>query len=197
MVLGVADLDAAASRLEQAFGLTALPGGRHPGWGTANRIVPLGSCYLELVTVVDAAEAGASDFGRWVLAMLAGGPAVGWAVRTSDLASCRWPARDRGRRRVAYDGVRVARPLAHRRRGRGFGGAVVAVLHRVGRRGRPAGAYAGRAPGRPDVVGAARGRRRRRTAGLLARGTPARGPSGRCPTRRTHPDPEPAPHHSR
>jgi hypothetical protein len=87
VVLGVADLDEAADRLARDHGLTALPGGRHPGWGTANRIVPLGACYLELVTVVDAGAAASSDFGRWVLSMLAGGPAVGWAVRTSDLAS--------------------------------------------------------------------------------------------------------------
>ena len=87
VVLGVADLDEAADRLSRRFGLTALPGGRHPGWGTANRIVPLGPCYLELVTVVDPSEAAASDFGRWVLAMLAGASAVGWAVRTSDISA--------------------------------------------------------------------------------------------------------------
>jgi len=38
----VADLRAAAQELEARHGLVAVEGGRHPGWGTANRIVPLG-----------------------------------------------------------------------------------------------------------------------------------------------------------
>ena len=64
----------------------SVDGGRHPGWGTANRIVPLGDAYLELVTVVDHAEAGRSAFGSWVARAL---PALlrplGWAVRTDRL----------------------------------------------------------------------------------------------------------------
>ncbi len=85
VLVGVPDLDDAAATLQARFGLTSLPGGRHPGWGTANRVVPLGSAYLELVTVVDRAEAAGSAFGRWVLAMLGDGPVCGWAVRTEDL----------------------------------------------------------------------------------------------------------------
>ena len=65
-------------------GLASSAGGRHPGWGTANRIVPLGETYLELVTVVDEAEAAQSAFGRWVAASRPGAP-FGWAVRTDDL----------------------------------------------------------------------------------------------------------------
>ena len=87
IVLGVADLDAAASHLRDRFGLLAAAGGRHPGWGTANRVVPLGDSYVELVTVVDAVEAAGSPFGRWVASMLAGGVAVGWAVRTDDISA--------------------------------------------------------------------------------------------------------------
>ena len=87
VVLGVADLDAAARHLRDRFGLIAAAGGRHPGWGTANRVVPLGDSYVELVTVVDPVEAAGSPFGRWVASMLAGGPAVGWAVRTDDIAA--------------------------------------------------------------------------------------------------------------
>ncbi len=85
VLIAVPDLDRAAARLERQHGLAAVTGGRHPGWGTANRIVPLGATYLELVTVVDAAEAGRSPFGDWVLSMLDGGPVFGWAVRTDDL----------------------------------------------------------------------------------------------------------------
>jgi hypothetical protein len=56
------------------------------GWGTANRIVPLGDTYLELVAVVDQAEAKRSAFGSWVAAA-SGAVArpLGWAVRTDAL----------------------------------------------------------------------------------------------------------------
>jgi hypothetical protein len=49
--------------------------------------VPLGDCYLELVAVVDHAEAAGSAFGRWVAAATPAGGAqpMGWAVRPSDL----------------------------------------------------------------------------------------------------------------
>jgi glyoxalase-like protein len=62
-------------------------GGRHPGWGTANRIVPLGrSQYVELVTIVDPEEAAASEFGQAVAQALATGHRLlGWAVATDDL----------------------------------------------------------------------------------------------------------------
>jgi hypothetical protein len=87
LVLGVADLDDAASTLLDDHGLVALPGGRHPRWGTANRIVPLGPVYLELVAVVNPAVAATSTFGSWVADMASGRCAWGWAVRTSDIAA--------------------------------------------------------------------------------------------------------------
>ena len=85
IVIGVRDLDDAGAQLEDRYGLTTIEGGRHPGWGTANRLVPLGAAYLELVTVVDQAEASNSEFGRWVTSMLQGDTRFGWAVRTDDL----------------------------------------------------------------------------------------------------------------
>jgi hypothetical protein len=85
IVIAVRDLDDATAQFEDRYGLTTIEGGRHPGWGTANRLVPLGLAYLELVTVVDKTEALSSDFGRWVSAMLEGGSRFGWAVRTDDL----------------------------------------------------------------------------------------------------------------
>jgi hypothetical protein len=86
VILGVDDLAGAADALGSQHGLTVLDGGRHPGWGTANRIVPLGDTYLELVTVADQDEAARSDFGRWVTAMLDGtAPPAGWVVRTDDI----------------------------------------------------------------------------------------------------------------
>jgi hypothetical protein len=73
----------AVSDLDAPYPLPSIEGGRHPGWGTANRIVPLGDAYIELVTVVDEVEAAQSTFGRWV----AGAPdgPLGWSVRTVDL----------------------------------------------------------------------------------------------------------------
>lgn len=53
-------------------------------------IVPLGAWYLELIAVVDEAEARASDRSRRVLdAVEAGRPFVTWAVRTRDLDALR------------------------------------------------------------------------------------------------------------
>ena len=83
VVYAVADLDEAGREFERRHGLRSVPGGRHPGWGTANRIVPLGATYLELAAVVDPAEAELSAFGRW-LAHAEAGP-IGWAVRTDRL----------------------------------------------------------------------------------------------------------------
>jgi hypothetical protein len=86
VLIAVSDLEAAAREVEQRHGLAAVEGGRHEGLGTANAIVPLGGTYLELVAVVDEAEAARSGFGSWV----AGGDLprlLGWCVRTDDLDS--------------------------------------------------------------------------------------------------------------
>ncbi len=86
MLLAVTDLAAAARAIEERHGLVSVEGGRHPGWGTANRIVPLGETYIELIAVVDPAEAADSAFGSWVAAATTtSGTPLGWAVRTDDL----------------------------------------------------------------------------------------------------------------
>lgn len=72
-VLAVADLDEAGERLARDRGLASVPGGVHPAWGTANRIIPLGSTYLELISVVDAEVANRSAFGRDIAAFTAAG----------------------------------------------------------------------------------------------------------------------------
>jgi glyoxalase-like protein len=86
VLFAVRDLAAAAASFEKRHGLVSVEGGRHPGWGTANRIVPLGSTYLELIAVVDAAEARSSPFGAWVAEAASDEPQLlGWAARTDDL----------------------------------------------------------------------------------------------------------------
>jgi hypothetical protein len=66
VVFCVPELTAGSEYLSQRYGFVSHPGGTHPGHGTANRIVPLGDGYLELVSVVDPIEAATSRFGSWV-----------------------------------------------------------------------------------------------------------------------------------
>jgi catechol 2,3-dioxygenase-like lactoylglutathione lyase family enzyme len=53
VVVAVRDLDAAAATYEQ-LGFTLTPPARHP-FGTGNRLVQLGDCFIELLAVVDPA----------------------------------------------------------------------------------------------------------------------------------------------
>ncbi|MGA2520358.1 MAG: VOC family protein [Acidimicrobiales bacterium] len=82
----VSDLGAARSRME-ALGFTVLDGGRHPGRGTANLIIPFGRHYLELLAVVDHDEALASPQGRPIVTALSGrGPGLArWSVEPVDI----------------------------------------------------------------------------------------------------------------
>ena len=108
VIYAVDDLDAAGAALFDREGLASVPGGRHEGWGTANRIVPLGESYLELIAVVDVEEAEQSEFGRAVRrALTEDHPLVGWVVATDDIdavaeagSTSRW-RRSRARRRTA------------------------------------------------------------------------------------------------
>lgn len=87
VILLVEDLADARSRME-ALGFLVDDGGRHPGRGTANLIVPFGTEYLELLAVVDRDEAAASPQGRPVLAALSDrGPGLArWSVEAADIA---------------------------------------------------------------------------------------------------------------
>src|SRR5437763_1726043 len=104
------DLDAAAARFDE-LGLPSVAGGRHVGLGTANRIVPLAGCYIELISVVDAAEASGSP-----LASRLAGPDrfVTWMVRTDDIAAeaARLGLDPVPMRRVRPDGVELSWRLA-------------------------------------------------------------------------------------
>jgi hypothetical protein len=85
-IIGARDIGMVADRLWARHGLASLEGGRHPGWGTHNRIVPLGGAYLEIIGVADENEALRDPMGRWLLANTArGDPLMGWCCETSDL----------------------------------------------------------------------------------------------------------------
>ena len=86
VILAVRDLEAVAVELRDELGLEARRGGRHPGWGTGNRIVSLGpATYLEVVAVHDARAASATPFGRLVQeASKDGHGLAAWAVAVSE-----------------------------------------------------------------------------------------------------------------
>jgi hypothetical protein len=90
VLIPVTDLEPAAERFQDVYGLVALPGGRHPGVGTANMIIPLGHTYIELIAVVDPTEAAAFPrSARVAEAAREGRPFAAWAARTDDLSAVR------------------------------------------------------------------------------------------------------------
>jgi catechol 2,3-dioxygenase-like lactoylglutathione lyase family enzyme len=110
VILGVRDLDAATRRVE-ALGLIVVDGGRHEGLGTANRIVPLGTQYLELLGVVNGEEAARHPFGQALLHGIAGGDRlVRWCLQAPDLDAVarRLGLTTEPRSRLRPDGIRLS-----------------------------------------------------------------------------------------
>ena len=87
LVIAVADPDAAAAELERAVGLTCTGGGRHPTWGTHNRLAWLGDTYVELIGLFDPALAPAGAVSKAVLAARDAGLTglVSYAIATDDV----------------------------------------------------------------------------------------------------------------
>lgn len=116
IVYGVANLPEAADRLAD-LGLASIEGGRHPTFGTENRIVGLGDCYLELLA------------GPPVTAMLEGTDErlLGWMVRTDDIGT--------EARRLGLDVVPMSRVTPEGRElrwklaGFGMGGPLPVFIH--------------------------------------------------------------------
>ena len=85
IIVGVRDLDASADRF-RSMGFDVVDGGVHPGVGTANRVVPLGGQYIELLGVVAFDEAREHPYGRSLLrATAAGDCLVRWSLRTDTI----------------------------------------------------------------------------------------------------------------
>lgn len=91
VLLAAVDVDRTAERLVAGYGLTSVAGGTHPHWGTANRIVPLGGQYLEIIGIADHAQAANNPLGRWLSEAVAHGDIlVGLMVEPDDFeATCR------------------------------------------------------------------------------------------------------------
>lgn len=64
IIIGVSNLDEAASTFSERLGLRVSGGGIHPTGGTANRIIVIGDTYLELIAVRTPAEAQQSMLNR-------------------------------------------------------------------------------------------------------------------------------------
>lgn len=88
LIVCVRDLEEGARVFRDRFGLASLEGGHHPGHGTANRIVPLGDFYIELLAAVDPLEAGSSAFGSWATRRATSDGVVdAICLRTEDLSA--------------------------------------------------------------------------------------------------------------
>jgi Glyoxalase-like domain len=85
VIICVPDLAEAARMFSEDHGVRAVEGGRHPGHGTANMLIPLGDSYIELLTVVAPDEAKTSPLGTWALHRAAVPGADGVCLRSDDL----------------------------------------------------------------------------------------------------------------
>jgi Glyoxalase-like domain len=64
IIIGVRNLEKAATQFSQKLGLAVSGGGIHPTGGTANRIIVIGDTYLELIAIHNSAEAQQSMLDR-------------------------------------------------------------------------------------------------------------------------------------
>lgn len=98
VIVGISDLEAGIRRFADLSGVTAEPGGQHPGRGTQNALLSLGSpTYLEIIAPV----AGPPP-GMEALSGLQELAPVGWAIGTRDL--------DAAKARLEAAGFKVSPP---------------------------------------------------------------------------------------
>ena len=111
VVAAVADLEQAAAVFLERYGLASYEGGRHAGLGTANRIVPLGREYVELLGVVDHEAAAVSPIGNWIADEAnPSGRLASWCLGTDDLDGIarRIGGSPQSLRRIRPDGVKLS-----------------------------------------------------------------------------------------
>jgi hypothetical protein len=90
------DLDTAVATLHRRFGVEASGGGHHPGRGTHNRLLALGSrTYLELIAPDPSQPAPATPLPYGVEGITQGG-LVGWAIAVEDIEAARTGALSQG-----------------------------------------------------------------------------------------------------
>lgn len=107
VIVCVANLDKAARRFEREHGVVSVEGGRHRGHGTANRLIPLGDNYVELLAVVAPKEAKKSALGTWAMhrAAVPGGGGVCLRAEDLDAVCARLGLRPDAMSRVTPDGM--------------------------------------------------------------------------------------------
>ena len=88
LVIAVPDPEAAAAELERTVGFACTGGGRHPLWGTYNRLAWFGDTYVELIGLFDRSLAHRAPVSRAVLAAIDAGRCglVSYAIATDDIA---------------------------------------------------------------------------------------------------------------
>lgn len=113
LVYATPELDATVTDLQKLLGISATPGGRHPGRGTRNALIALGArCYLEIIGPDREQPEAASWFG---IDVLREARLVTWAAQTHDIEQLSADALKRGIRlgalasgsRLRADGVQL------------------------------------------------------------------------------------------
>ena len=85
VLIAVADLEGAAQRMRDRWGLIAMPGGS-PFPGVTNMIIPLGPpCYIELVTATD--QTASPEAGRIAGVATDGDRLFTWVIEPVDLGT--------------------------------------------------------------------------------------------------------------
>lgn len=86
VVLGVRDLVQAEKMLWHRCGLASVEGGSHPKRGTANRLVPVGHEYVELLSIVNPEAAARHPRARWLARHVRDRDRfIAWCVSTDDI----------------------------------------------------------------------------------------------------------------